>query len=133
VVVLRTRGLTAEEELERNALIQIALRKHDGVLLRVGDTLTRASVPQLPDQEYAVVAKIVAGRSQPDQVLLSLMAADRLDGSSEPAEWSLVSEDVDSDLRFEKLSLEFHSGGQIAVGDLCIGPTWASVVRPADR
>ncbi|MGI9177148.1 MAG: hypothetical protein ACR2IT_04750 [Pirellulales bacterium] len=133
MIVLRTRGLTTNEELDRSALMQIALRKHDGVLLRVADTLTRASLPQIPDQAYAVVAKIVAGRFQPDQVLVSLMAAERLAGSPEPTEWSLVSEDVYSDLRFEKLSLEFTSSGQIATGDLCIGPTWASVSQPLGR
>ena len=133
LVVLRTRGLTTQEEIDQSALVQIALRKHDGVFLRVADTLTRASLPQVADQTYAVVAKIVAGSSQPDQVLVSLIAADRLAGSAEPTEWSLVSEDVDSDLRFEKLSLEFTSGGQIAIGDLCIGPTWASVAQPLER
>lgn len=131
--VLRMRGLTQQEEIDRSALIQIGLRKHDGVFLRVADTLSSASLPQSPGQAYAVVAKIVSGRSQPDQVLLSLMSAERLAGSSEPTEWSLVSEGVDSDLRFEKLSLEFSSGGQIAIGDLCIGPTWASVAEPLDR
>jgi len=133
LVVLRTRGLTTQEEIDRMALIQIALSKHDAVFLRVADTLARCSLPQVADQTYAVVAKIVAGKSQPDQVLVSLMAADRLAGSAEPTEWSLVSEDVDSDLRFQKLSLEFTSGGQIAIGDLCIGPTWASVAQPLDR
>jgi hypothetical protein len=131
--VLRTRGLTTQEEIDRMALIQVALSKHDAVFLRVADTLARCSLPQVADQTYAVVAKIVAGKSQPDQVLVSLMAADRLAGSAEPTEWSLVSEDVDSDLRFQKLSLEFTSGGQIAIGDLCIGPTWASVAQPLDR
>ena len=133
LVVLRMRGLTTQEEIGQSALVQIALRKHDGVFLRVADTLSTASIPQIPGQTYAVVAKIVAGSLQPDQVLVSLIAADRLAGSAEPTEWSLVSEDVDSDLRFEKLSLEFSSGGQIAVGDLCIGPTWASVAQPLDR
>jgi hypothetical protein len=133
LVVLRMRGLTTQEEIGQSALVQIGLRKHDGVFLRVADTLSTASIPQIPGQTYAVVAKIVAGRSQPDQVLVSLMAVDRLAGSAEPTEWSLVSEDVDSDLRFEKLSLEFTSGGQIAIGDLCIGPTWASVAQPLDR
>ena len=133
LVVLRMRGLTTQEEIGKSALVQIGLRKHDGVFLRVADTLSTASIPQIPGQTYAVVAKIVAGRSQPDQVLVSLIAADRLAGSAEPTEWSLVSEDVDSDLRFEKLSLEFTSGGQIAIGDLCIGPTWASVAQPLDR
>jgi hypothetical protein len=133
LVVLRMRGLTTQEEIGQTALVQIGLRKHDGVFLRVADTISTASIPQIPGQTYAVVAKIVAGRSQPDQVLVSLIAADRLAGSAEPTEWSLVSEDVDSDLRFEKLSLEFTSGAQIAIGDLCIGPTWASVAQPLDR
>ena len=127
MVSLRTRGLTTREELEGNSLVQIALRKHDGVLLRVADTLTRASLPQLPGQAYAVVAKIVAGRSQPDQVLVSIMTVERLADSVEPTEWSLVSEDVYSDLRFDQLSLEFSSSGRVAIGDLCIGPTWESV------
>jgi hypothetical protein len=133
LVVLRTCGLTTQEELDQSALVQIALRKHDGVFLRVADTLSTASIPQIPGQTYAVVAKIVAGRSQPDQVLVSLIAADRLAGSAEPTDWSLVSEDVDSDHRFDKLSLEFASGGQIAIGDLYIGPTWASVAQPLDH
>jgi hypothetical protein len=133
LVVLRMRGLTTQEEIDRSALIQIGLRRHDGVFLRIADALARASLPQTPGQEYAVVAKIVAGRSQPDQVLLSLMAAERLPGSTEPAEWSVVSEEVNSDFRFEKLSLEFSSSGQIAVGDLCIGPTWSSVAEALER
>lgn len=131
-LVLRLRGLTTQEELDQGTLIQIALRKHDGVLLRVADTITRASIPQVPGQAYAVVAKIVAGRSEPDQVLVSVMAADRLEGSAEPAEWSLVSEGVDSNLRLDKLSLEFASGGRIDVGGLCIGPTWAGVTQPLE-
>jgi len=133
MVVLRTLGLTAKEELDHGALMQIALRKHDGLLLRVADTLARVSLPQAPGHAYAVIAKIVAGRAEPDQVLVSLMSADRLAGSAEPAEWSIVSEGVHSDHRFERLSLEFTSESQIAIGDLCIGPSWASVAQPLDR
>ena len=132
MVVLRTRGLTEAEELERNTLIQIALRRTDSVLVRLADSFARASIPQVPGQTYAVVAKIVAGRAQPDQVLVSVMAADRLTGSTEPTEWSVVSESVDSDMRLDRLSLECVSSGVIAFGDICIGPTWSSVARPLD-
>jgi len=132
MVVLRTRGLTEAEELERNTLIQIALRRTDSVLVRLADSFTRASIPQVPGQTYAVVAKIVAGRAQPDQVLVSVMAADRLTGSTEPAEWSVVSESVDSDMRLDRLSLESVSSGVIAIGDICIGPSWSSVAQPLD-
>lgn len=133
MVVLRSRGLTTQEEIDQNALIQVAIRKDASAILRLGDTLTRASLPLVPDQTYAVVAKIVAGRSKPDQVLVSLMAADRLDQSAEPTEWLLVSENVTSDMRLEKLSIEFVGGGRKAVGDLRIGPTWASIAQPLDR
>lgn len=132
MVVLRTRGLTEAEELERNTLVQIAVRRTDSVLVRLADSFARASIPQVPGQTYAVVAKIVAGRAQPDQVLVSVMAADRLTGSTEPTEWSVVSESVDSDMRLDRLSLECVSSGVIAFGDICIGPTWSSVARPLD-
>lgn len=132
MVVLRTGGLTDAEELERNTLIQIALRRTDSALVRVADSFARASIPQVPGQTYAVVAKIVAGRAQPDQVLVSLMAADRLIGSKEPTEWSVVSESVNSDMRLDRLSLECVSSGVIAIGDICIGPTWSSITRPLD-
>jgi hypothetical protein len=133
MVVLRSRGLTTQEEIDQNALIQVAIRKDASAILRLGDTLTRASLPLAADQTYAVVAKIVAGRSKPDQVLVSLMAADRLEQSAEPTEWTLVSENVTSDMRLEKLSIEFVGGGRKAVGDLRIGPTWASIAQPLDR
>jgi hypothetical protein len=133
MIVLRSRGLTPQEEIDQNTLIQVAIRQDASALLRLADTLTRASLPLVPDRTYAVVAKIVAGRSNPDQVLVSLMEADRLDASAEPTEWLLVSEDVVSDMRLEKLSIEFAGGGKNAVGGIRIGPTWSSVALPLER
>ncbi|MFM8414944.1 MAG: anti-sigma factor family protein [Planctomycetota bacterium] len=127
MVVLRTRGLTPQEEVEQAALIQIALRRDDLVMVRLADTLTRASLPLVPGQAYAVIAKIVAGRDKPEQVLLQLMAADRLAGSEEPTEWSVVSDSVPTDLQLDQVSLECVSRGHIEFGELCIGPTWESV------
>lgn len=131
MVVLRKQGLTPEEEVEQAALIQIALRRDDMAMVRLADTLTRASLPQVPGQTYAVVVKIVAGRVKPEQVLVRLMAADRLAGSEEPAEWSLVSESVHTDIRLDQLSLECVSGGRIEFGGLRIGPTWESIAGGA--
>jgi hypothetical protein len=48
--VLRTRGLTTQEEVDRSALVQIALGKHDAAFLRVADTHARASLPQVAGQ-----------------------------------------------------------------------------------
>lgn len=134
MVVLRKLGLTPEEEIEQSALIQIALRRDDMAMVRLADTITRASLPQVPGQTYAVIVKIVAGRVKPEQVLICLMAADRLVGSKEPSEWSLVSESVHTDLLLDQLSLECVSAGRIEFGGLRIGPTWASVTgAPTDR
>ncbi len=134
MVVLRKRGLTAEEEIAQNALIQVALRKDDVAMVRVADTLARASLPQVPDQTYAVVAKIVAGRLKPDQVLVRVMAAERLAGSEEPDEWSLVSDGVSTDIVLDQLSLECTSRGRIEFGDVVVGPTWQSIaIRPDVR
>lgn len=132
MVVLRKRGLTTEEEIEQNALIQVALRKDDVVMVRVADALSRVSLPQVPGQAYAVVAKIVAGRVRPDQVLVRVMAADRLTSADEPDEWSLISDGVSTDVRLDQLSLECTSRGRIEFGDVVIGPTWQSITMRPD-
>jgi hypothetical protein len=128
MVVLRAHGLTAEEEIARGALLQIALRRDDVAFVRLAGTLNRVSIPQVPNQIYAVVAKIVAGESKPEQVLVRVMAAERLAASQEPTDWSLVSDSVHTDIRLDQISLECVSGGQITFGDVCIGPTWESIV-----
>ena len=130
MVVLRAHGLSAEQEIEQGSLIQIALRREETVFVRLAGTLNRVSIPQSPAQTYAVVAKIVAGRTKPEQVLVRVMAAERLATSPEPTDWSLVSDSVHTDIRLDQMSLECVSGGRIQFGDICIGPTWASVTRP---
>lgn len=132
-VSLRMHGQTPEQEVEQGSLIQIALRKDDAALVRIGNTLTRASLPQTPSKAYAVVAKIVAGSVNPEQVLVRLMAADRLAGSEEPTEWSMVSDSVATNLVIDQISLECVSSSWIEFGDVCIGPTWESVTRPAKQ
>lgn len=133
MVVLRSYGLTPEQEIERGALIQIALRQDDVAMVRVADALTRVSLPQAPGETYAVVAKIVSGSVDPEQVLVRLMSADRLAGSKEPTEWSVVSESVATNIRIDQLSLECVSSSRIEFGDVCIGPTWDSVTRSAGQ
>jgi len=134
MVSLRKHGLTPEEELERCTLIQIALRRDDSALVRVADAVTNVSLPQASGHTYAVIAKIVAGRTRPEQVLVRLMAAERLAGSEEPAEWSVVSDSVETDMLLDQLSLECVSRGRIEFGDVLIGPTWQSITAvPATR
>jgi hypothetical protein len=134
MVVLRKRGLAPQDEIDQGALIQVALRREDVAMVRVADTLTRVSLPQVHGHAYAVVAKIVAGRVKPEQVLVRVLAADRLAGSKEPAEWSLVSHEVSTDVCLDQLSLECVSRGRIEFGDVAVGPTWQSITAaPAAR
>ena len=132
MAVLRTGRLTTEEEVEQGAWIQIALRKDDIAMVRIADVLTRVSLPQTAGETYAVVVKIVSGSVNPEQVLVRLMAADRLAGSEEPSEWSVVSDSVSTDMKIEQLSFECVSASVIDFGEVWIGPTWDSVTRPAD-
>lgn len=130
MVVLRTHGMSTQEEIDRGTLIQIALHRDDAIMVRLANTRASVSIPQVSGETYAVVAKIVAGRVKPEQVLIRVMAADRLADSEEPTEWSLVSESVLTDMQLDQVSLECVSGGRIEFGDLCIGSTWESVTRP---
>jgi hypothetical protein len=133
MVVLRSYGLTIEEEIERMTKLTLAVAREEAAFIGLANTRVRASLPQLPGQTYAVVAKIVAGRTNPDQVFMRVMGADRLAGAAEPADWSLVSESIDTDARLDQVSLEFASGGRIEFGEFRIGPTWESVSRPIPR
>lgn len=133
MVVLRTYGLTVDEEIEQKTTVKIALQREDGAIVRFADRVSRTSLPQLPGEIYAVVAKIVAGRTNPDQVFLRIVAADRLAETPEPVDWSVASESIDTDMVLDQMSLEFVSSGKIEVGDLCIGPTWESVAQPLGR
>ena len=125
--VLRKYGLTPKQEIEQGSLVQIALRKDDSALVRVGDTMTRASLPQNTEETYAVIVKIVSGRVKPEQVLVRVMGCNRLAYAEEPEEWSVVSESVATDMLLDQVSLECVSSSWIEFGELCIGPTWESV------
>ncbi len=129
MLVLRKYGLTPKQEIQRGSLIQIALQKDDSAMIRLGDAITRASLPQNAEETYAVIVKIVSGRVKPEQVLVRVMGSNRWAHAEEPEEWSVVSESVATDMLLDQVSLECASSSWIDFGELCIGPTWESVTR----
>jgi anti-sigma factor RsiW len=133
MLVLRKYGLTPKQEIEQGSLIQIALRKDDSAMVRIGDAITRASLPQNTEETYAVIVKIVSGRAKPEQVLVRVMGSYRLAHAEEPEDWSVVSESVASNMLLDQVSLECASSSWIDFGELCIGPTWESVTRLASQ
>jgi ferric-dicitrate binding protein FerR (iron transport regulator) len=130
MVVLRTSGLTVQEEIDQKSTIKLAIQGDDGATILFANTSTRSSLPLNPGQTYAVVAKIVAGSTNPDQVFMRIMAADRLAAAPEPIDWSVASESIATEMLLDQVSLEFVSTGRIELGGLCIGLTWESISRP---
>ena len=130
MVVLRTHGLDIDEEINRQSFIRFAFQRNDGVLVRLKDRVSRATLPFSRNHTAAVVAKIVSGSSNPDQVFMRVFDPRLLSSTPEPNDWSITSESLDTDMILDQVSLEFASNGKIMLGDLCIGPTWQSVTQP---
>ena len=132
MLVLRKHGLTVEEELSRQSFIQLAVRRDDTVALKCFGESIRSSAVLPPGATMAVVAKVVSGSEQPDQIFLRVMPAARLE-DREPQEWAAVSESVTTDLVFDQISVEVVSRGMVWIDDIAVGPTWSSIALPREE
>jgi hypothetical protein len=129
MLVLRKHGLTVEQELARQSFIQLAVRRDDTVALKCFGESIRSSAVLLPGVTMAVVAKLVSGRRQPDQIFLRVMPVARL-GDPEPQDWTAISESAATDLVFDQVSVEVVSRGAVWIDDIAIGSTWSSIALP---
>jgi hypothetical protein len=91
----------------------------------------RSAVPQPSGETFAIVAKIVAGRTQPDQVFACVLPAGRL-GDREPLEWSVATDCMATNHVFDQVSVEIVSRGDVLVGDIAIGTTWSSITTAVE-
>lgn len=88
------------------------------------------SAPQLMlGESYFYVAKIVAGESDPDQVLLRVYGPSEKVGSSEPFSWSAVSRPQSDDTVFSNLVVFVGGDAAFQVDEVRVGSTWASVTN----
>lgn len=131
MLVLRTYGRTTQEEIERQSALQLAVYRTDTLAVKFDGQSVRSAVPQPPGETIAVVAKIVAGRTQPDQVFACVLPAGRL-GDREPLEWSVATDCMATDHVFDQISVEIVSRGEVLFGDIAIGTTWSSIATQAD-
>jgi hypothetical protein len=129
MLVLRKRGLTVEEELARQSFVQLAVCRDDTVALKFLGESVRSSAVLPPGTTMAVVAKVVSGREQPDQIFLRVMPAARLE-DREPEAWTAVTASVATDLVFDQVSVEAVSRGTVWIDDIAVGPSWASIALP---
>ncbi len=87
----------------------------------------RAALPLDYEETYLLVAKIVAGRTRPDQVFLRVYRPDEPVGRSEPGSWSVTTRPVKSHLVLSSLSVHLNSEAPQLFDELRIGTTWSSV------
>ena len=126
MLVLRTYGLTTEEEIERQSALHLAVYQADTLAVKFAGHSVRSAVPQPPGETFAIVAKIVAGRTQPDQVFACVLPVSRL-GDSEPLEWAVATDCIASAHVYDQVSVEIVSQGEVLLGDIAIGTTWSSI------
>jgi hypothetical protein len=129
MLVLRKHGLTVEEELSQQSFVQLAVCRDDTVALKFLGESVRSSAVLPPGATMAVVAKVVSGREQPDQIFLRVMPAERL-ADREPEAWTAVTASVATDFVFDQVSVEVVSRGTVWIDDIAVGPSWASIALP---
>jgi hypothetical protein len=96
-------------------------------LNRVG---SRTPLPLSNGVTYLLVAKIVASRSNPDQVFMRVYAPEEPIDREEPGSWSVVGPPFQSDLVFDWLEAHINSKTRQILDELRLGTTWSSVTAP---
>jgi hypothetical protein len=96
-------------------------------LQRVG---SRTPLPLGSGETYLLVAKIVAGRTDPDQVFMRVYAPDEPIDRQEPGSWSVVGPAFESDLVFDWLEVHINSKTRQTIDEVRLGTTWSSVAAP---
>lgn len=131
MLVLRTYGLTTEEEIERQSALHLAVYRADTLAVKFAGQSVRSAVPQPPGETFAIVAKIVAGRTQPDQIFACVLPVSRL-SDREPLEWAVATDCIASTHVYDQVSVEIVSQGDVLFGDIAIGTTWSSITGSMD-
>ena len=126
MLVLRTYGLTTEEEIERQSALHLAVYQADTLAVKFAGHSVRSAVPQPPGETFAIVAKIVTGQTQPDQVFACVLPASRL-SEREPLEWAVATNCIASAHVYDQVSVEIVSQGEVLLGDIAIGTSWSSI------
>jgi hypothetical protein len=88
------------------------------------------TLPLAPRETYLLVAKVVAGRDNPDQAFVRVYdPRERID-SIEPQSWSLVLAAVDCDFVLDTVEIEINGNRRQVLDELRLGTTWSSVAAP---
>jgi hypothetical protein len=88
----------------------------------------RVRIPLEGDRVYWLAAKIVAGRTNPDQLFATVYRADQPIDFREPPSWTLVCPPIYTDLVFDDLGIFTLGGSHHVIDELRIGTTWQSIL-----
>ena len=91
---------------------------------------SRTPLPLKSGETYLLVAKIVAGRTDADQVFMRVYGPDEPIDRQEPGSWSVVGPPFRSDLVFDWLEVHINSRTRQALDEIRLGTTWSSVTAP---
>jgi hypothetical protein len=91
---------------------------------------SRTSLPLSYGVTYLLVAKIVAGGSNPDQVFMRVYAPGEPIERQEPGRWSDTGPPFQSDLVFDWLEVHVNSKTRQTIDEIRLGTTWSSVTAP---
>ena len=105
--------------------------QRNNLIANVADCSDHNVLPLTYGETYLLVAKIVAGRDNPDQTFVRVYASEEPVDASEPENWSLVVDVVYSDLVLDTVDIEIKSiRRQHALDELRLGTTWSAVTAP---
>jgi hypothetical protein len=90
----------------------------------------RMPLPLHYGETYLLVAKVVAGRSDPDQVFMRVYAAGEPIERQESGNWSVVGPAFQSDLVFDWLQVHVNSKTRQTFDEFRLGTTWTAVTAP---
>jgi ferric-dicitrate binding protein FerR (iron transport regulator) len=91
---------------------------------------SRTPLPLSYGETYLLVAKVVASRSNADQVFMRVYGPQEPVERLEPGSWSVVGPPLHSDLVFDWLEVHINSKTRQTIDEIRLGTTWSSVTAP---
>jgi hypothetical protein len=120
-----------QQQLEdRRKRLNIGIGDTNQLFTHLQGVGSRTPLPLSYGETYLLVAKIVAGKSNPDQVFMRVYGPDEPIERAESGSWSVVGPLFQSDLVFDWLQLHVNSKTRQMIDEIRLGTTWSSVTAP---
>jgi ferric-dicitrate binding protein FerR (iron transport regulator) len=129
-IVLRPTDAPAQERDDFGKRLNIGVGASNQLFTHLLGVCSRVPLPLTYGETYLLVAKIVAGRSRPNQIMIRIYGADEPVSSREPNEWTATSKPFHSDLVFQWLEISVNSKRRQQIDEIRLGTSWNAVTSP---